>query len=980
MYLYMKRMVVLAALGLAAMFLVNSAVAEDGVGDLVPDLKQARPTAPVEAPGMARPLITTARCDTQPIIDGKLTDEAWQRASRANFVVSPGELGHRIQTCWDSQTLYLAIRSEERYVSTMDVVGEDGSKVDPKSQESVEVFLCPENGSADYYHFVVTADNKRKAEHGKVSGFKQWSGDWRSAVHRGPGYWQVEMAISLPDLGSEPSPQDQWSLAVCRNRRNKDGDYQAKYCWSPLIDERDIDTKGTPAHDAKVLGLLRFAESGAASVAPISDLFPGTRQTAVMTYGLGDAEVVVRGGRKYWIGATWRTPDTSDAQEVRVRRRLRPSGITNVRWTRRALDEASSIEVRDVKSGAVIYASGQLYKRPITKDLIWEAIDASEHAKAVRLEMEAVVAGIEASDGPYERRLSRWEDAKARMSVRLEDSRREALMRSGPKQNGQPAYGIGIASPMTNILPKELIQGRIEYGSSISLQSARNEMEASQVVVYSPGKDLSDVKLTWGGLRGESGAIIGREAVWAAPMGFVKTQQPGYPVSYVGWWPDPILTNLDKFDIVRGDLQPVWYSVRVPEGAAPGVYRGTLTISPANSVSAVIPVELEVWDFTLPREPSLNTSVNDGTFSAYKHENPSPERMAALFDAFDRYMIEHRCNPGELYRRTPPDEKTVARWAQIGVTSFNILNVRHPDLDGIEASTWDSRIERDEIRRIITDTLATAKKYGIEDRAYVYLPDEAKFHEIHAVEDMASWLKAEFPDLPLLSTARLFGYMTKEAAQGLPFGSLSGLKSTDWVCITIDGWRNKHWGDYIRAEGKEVWWYIGAGPLTFPNTFIDDSAMDPRLLMGFMAYAYDPDGFLIWCMIREDNNDKKLTDGPYTDWNPDSWYGYNGAGHLFYPGQDGPITSIRMENWLDGTEDYEYCVLAEKLVGEMRNAGRGAEADRLEAVLKPYADPGNEVVGGLMDGTYTLDPEVVRKARLKIATAIVQARRELAAQ
>jgi len=175
------------------------------------------------------------------------------------------------------------------------------------------------------------------------------------------------------------------------------------------------------------------------------------------------------------------------------------------------------------------------------------------------------------------------------------------LMENGPVEDGSRAYGIAMASPMMNILPKVLTWGRIDYTSRISLQAAGNEMEAQQVIVYSPHRDLEKVRLSWTGLRGASGAIIDRESIWAAPMGYVKTSPPSeYEVSHVGWWPDPILTYLDNFDIVEGDLQSVWYSVRVPRGTRPGTYRGTMTLRPANSVAAVIPVEVEIWDFTLP--------------------------------------------------------------------------------------------------------------------------------------------------------------------------------------------------------------------------------------------------------------------------------------------------------------------------------------------------------------------------------------------
>ena len=542
--------------------------------------------------------------------------------------------------------------------------------------------------------------------------------------------------------------------------------------------------------------------------------------------------------------------------------------------------------------------------------------------------------------------------------------RHDALMANGPGE-----YGIGLASSMTKILPKVFLAGEIKYVSTVSLQAARNEMEATQMIVYSPDKSLTGVVLGCSDLVGDAGAIIDNANIFAAPVGFVETQQPlEYAVSHVGWWPDPILTNLASFDIVQSDLQPVWYSVRVPVGTPPGMYHGTLTITPSNSAPTVIPVDLEVWGLTLPDEASLNTAVNDQVYSAYKHESPSPTRMNILNDAFDRYLVDHRCNPGDIYRSAPPDETRIARWAEIGVTSFNITYIKHQDVD---PGYNPYKREKPEIRQLIADTLAIAQNYGIEDRAYVYMVDEASGESISLLADYASWLKSEFPDLTLVTSARLFSCMNDEAAAGVPFGTYCEVGSLDWLCITMDGWHNKHWPDYARDDGKQVWWYIASYYGAYPNVFIEYPAMDPRLMMGFMAYAYEPDGFLYWSMMREDNNDKKLTGGPYTDWNPNSWGQENGSGHLFYPGQNGPITSIRMENWLDGMEDYEYLLLAQQRVHYLLAAGKTDEANQLNDILEPYQNPGgwNDVVYGLT--SQTQDPDVVEDARRALATGII---------
>lgn len=115
-----------------------------------------------------------------------------------------------------------------------------------------------------------------------------------------------------------------------------------------------------------------------------------------------------------------------------------------------------------------------------------------------------------------------------------------------------------------------------------------------------------------------------------------------------------------------------------------------------------------------------------------------------------------------------------------------------------------------------------------------------------------------------------------------------------------------------------------------------------------------------------------LTDGPYTSWNPRTWPGHNGAAQLFYPGQDGPVTSLRMESWLDGMEDYEYLTLAKKRIEELRAAGQKRKADKLEESLAPYVRTNNELFRGLTD--YTRDPTVIETARLRLAQALLDAR------
>lgn len=58
-----------------------------------------------------------------------------------------------------------------------------------------------------------------------------------------------------------------------------------------------------------------------------------------------------------------------------------------------------------------------------------------------------------------------------------------------------------------------------------------------------------------------------------------------------------------------GAVQPIWLTVQVPPDAAPGTYRGTLTVRTEGAEPIIAPVELEVHDYLLPSPADFQTSV-----------------------------------------------------------------------------------------------------------------------------------------------------------------------------------------------------------------------------------------------------------------------------------------------------------------------------------------------------------------------------------
>jgi hypothetical protein len=112
-----------------------------------------------------------------------------------------------------------------------------------------------------------------------------------------------------------------------------------------------------------------------------------------------------------------------------------------------------------------------------------------------------------------------------------------------------------------------------------------------------------------------------------------------------------------------------------------------------------------------------------------------------------------------------------------------------------------------------------------------------------------------------------------------------------------------------RARGDQAWWYpdIGTGSPR-PNWFNGYPPIDSRTLAGPMSFKAGVEGMLYYATnrwLRSDHaNQLLVNDGILSAWKAATFNGTAGDGSMFYPGPNGPMASIRLENFRDGMEDY----------------------------------------------------------------------------
>jgi hypothetical protein len=131
--------------------------------------------------------------------------------------------------------------------------------------------------------------------------------------------------------------------------------------------------------------------------------------------------------------------------------------------------------------------------------------------------------------------------------------------------------------------------------------------------------------------------------------------------------------------------------------------------------------------------------------------------------------------------------------------------------------------------------------------------------------------------------------------------------------------------------------------------------------------------FLYWSLDTWRDNLTGEKRWPEVKWNPATWRNdagkaHNGDGQLLYPGPNRqPISSIRLENFRDGAEDYEYFWLLRDGVARLKKAD--AIKHRALIAESEQALAVDDVV--VKDLThFTDDPRVLRQARARIAHLI----------
>lgn len=477
-------------------------------------------------------------------------------------------------------------------------------------------------------------------------------------------------------------------------------------------------------------------------------------------------------------------------------------------------------------------------------------------------------------------------------------------------------------------------------GATLDLQVPRNSRLSAQLAISAPAGLRA--------LRAVVGPIVAAgDGRSAAPTIEVSTPEYIIDVERGGVVADPLPFPV-PVELAPGDNQPIWFTVRVPPGSVPGAYLTQVAVVSAGDTIGEYLLRLTVPDVTLrdvaERPFRLDLWAHPDAVADFLGVEPWSEehfralepywrdlaaagqRVINLAVSDDPWLVEHQ---GTIRPQTASRFRSTVEWRWDGArfafdfTVFDRL-VRDalaagigPDIHAFGLLQFQGRD-----RLSYTDTrngTQVIEEVGTDSPRYreAWVAFLVAFERHLRVRSWLEHTRLAFDEQPLARMQSAFALLRAAdtawlgrialAANTLAESDLAEAISFNYAFLeqvpaALIARR--------RSAAQPTLFYTWAEPVV-PNTIVATPPYNVRTLP-WVAVGHGLGGYLRWA---------------YNSWparvreQPSFRYA-QGDEYLVYPGDSGPVSSIRWELFQDGLEDAELLDLA------LRRGGRSADAAR----------------------------------------------------
>ncbi|HKE58593.1 MAG TPA: glycoside hydrolase domain-containing protein [Pyrinomonadaceae bacterium] len=489
-------------------------------------------------------------------------------------------------------------------------------------------------------------------------------------------------------------------------------------------------------------------------------------------------------------------------------------------------------------------------------------------------------------------------------------------------------------------------------GHKIKIFGARNEIIAFQIVVEADKDGINKLLVALPELRQSDGpakitylapqldpTIYVQRPIQIFSLNYMNVETPSHaewvykpgspaaPKDPTGWKPVQLVPENARtgrggfpLSVPAGSNQAVWVEIYTNRNLPAGRYNGTVTVN-ADGEKHSLPIELELFDFTLPDQNSMQAMVY------YESLQPKLYQGRDLDAEYHRFAHRQRIELVHDYDRA----KVEAVRSRFDGTDFsrargyegpgeNVGNQIIPRTFYGPGKLFDERSsawgEADSWVTFLRENFPNAL-------TFLYLPDEpgpSRYKYIRQLADNVHTNPGPGKALPT--------FVTKHYVKDLD----GAIDIWDTGPLGYDIKR----ADEERRRGHKYWIYNGGRPAA-GAIVIDAPATDARATI-WACFKHGVDNYFYWEGVHWQHNRQKVGERKQNVWaNPITFdnrgqpnkpledQGYiNGDGVLIYPGEDklhpqedrgiaGPISTVQLANLRRGLQDHQYLTLARKL-------------------------------------------------------------------
>jgi len=450
----------------------------------------------------------------------------------------------------------------------------------------------------------------------------------------------------------------------------------------------------------------------------------------------------------------------------------------------------------------------------------------------------------------------------------------------------------------------------------------RGEKVHTQLVFWS-NQNHDKIEVSSSPLKNSKGQEIGTKDITTGYISYVMTDLPGDLKNGCGISKilDSALvadriTNQSSFEYDKNTTRPLWLSIQVPRDAAPGIYKGSLTLKGKN-YNTTIPYTVEVLSHILPeaKDWAYHLDLWQNPYSIARHHNVelwSPAHFSAMKPYYERLRDAGQKNitasiindpwNGQTYDKYQAmikwtkkkdgswsyDYSIFDKWVsfmrEIGVSEY--INCYSMIPWNMNFQYFDENTGKYEILKIKTDD----PKY----RAH-WLPLLKDFAKHLKQKGYFEWTTIAMDERPQEDMKRAIAII-KEADPQFKSSLAGGYHpqiSNEFADYSITLGEDMA-PDVLKArqdKGYKTTVYTCCSEI-FPNTFTNSGYQEATWL-AWHSVQRGFDGYLRWAFDCWNSN-------PNQDTRYGTWLG--GDTYFVYPDN---ITSIRFEKLIEGIQDAE---------------------------------------------------------------------------